>query len=108
MDKWNRNEQDEYTGVTAQRRNRRRSEPDEEQAVVQPEAVTAEEPVRPEEPAATVEPDAFSESETSIIIHRLKRNIIRNIFGEHTVFIVHIAVTVLIFDRLESRSIVFL
>lgn len=64
MDKWNQNEQNEYTGINAQRRNRRRNEPAEEQTAVKPEAVTAEETVQPEEPAATVEPDVFVEPET--------------------------------------------
>ncbi len=52
MDNWNRNNQDAYTGITAQRRNRRRT-------AGQPEPVKTGEPadrtayMRPEEPAET-------------------------------------------------------
>ena len=55
MDNWNRNDQNEYTGVTAQRRNRRRTEPAAEQT--EPAARPA-----PTEPAGLSEPAEQKES----------------------------------------------
>ena len=74
MDNWNRNNQDEYTGVTAQRRNRRRMDPAgqkmPEEPVFTDEPDIDTEPVMPagltgfERPAAT-EPETPDEPETT-------------------------------------------
>ena len=81
MDKWNRNDENEYTGVTAQRRNRRRiTDADEKPAAPEQPAVPEEaevsaelsvteapavsaDPETPEEPAVTAEPAAGEEPE---------------------------------------------
>ena len=68
MDNWNRNDENEYTGMTAQRRNRRRSETNEEQIAMRLDPVdpvkeepaafeAAEEPVITEAPAEPAEPE---------------------------------------------------
>ena len=64
MDEWNRNGQDEYTGVTAQRRNRRRSDSAGEHAEAKPEPIAAEEPAQTEEAAAAAEIDVPDGTET--------------------------------------------
>ena len=64
MDEWNRNGQNQYTGVTVQRRNRRRSEPAEAQAAVKPEPSADEAPLQTGEPAAAIETDVPAVPET--------------------------------------------
>ena len=71
MDDWNKNDQDEYTGITVQRRNRRRTDTsditEENKAAAEPEisevTETAEEPEAQAEPVTPEEPETAAEEE---------------------------------------------
>ena len=63
MDKWNRDNENEYTGVTAQRRNRRRMADADEQPAVPEQPLVPEEPKVPAEPSVPEEPAVPAEPE---------------------------------------------
>ena len=78
MDNWNSNHENEYTGMTAQRRNRRRSEPAngqiEGQIGMRLDPVVSDEEDRIEELAETAIPGVFSmRPETDAAKERLYR-----------------------------------